>query len=197
MFVSPSMLGTRGGGSIAAAYAAMLAHGESGYISKAQRLLQCRDAIRAGIDAMPELRVLGDPHMSIISWTTSAAFASRINIFAVADVMEKQFNFRVECQQHPNCLHITLTPPHCKLVDQFLSALRQSVEYVKQHPELAKEGSAATYGLIAKIPSDAIVDQFLVSFMDKVLQPSKPAAIAPAPEAAAAAAAEAEAEEAK
>jgi hypothetical protein len=47
---------------------------------------------------------------------------------------------------------------------------------VRAHPELVKEGSAATYGLIAKIPSDAVVDQFLVSYLDKVLQPSKPPA---------------------
>lgn len=40
------------------------------------------------------------------------------------------------------------------------------------HPELIKEGSAATYGLIAQIPSDAIVDQFLVAYLDKVLQPT-------------------------
>lgn len=52
------------------------------------------------------------------------------------------------------------------------AALRSSVAYALAHPELVKEGSAATYGLIAQIPSDAIVDQFLVAYLDKVLQPT-------------------------
>ena len=166
------MLGTRPGGSIAAAYAALLANGEEGYLRKAAALMKCSKAMQAGINAIPEMRVLGEPHMSIIAWTTRPEFAKSINIFAVADVMEKKFRFKVECQQYPTCLHITLTPPHYELVDEFVQALRESISEVRAHPELIQEGSAATYGLIAKIPSNAVVDQFLVSYLGKVLQPS-------------------------
>lgn len=88
---------------------------------------------------------------------------------------EKQFNFKVECQQHPVCLHVTLTPPHIGLIDSLVQALVDSIAYVRAHPECVREGSAATYGLVAKIPSDAVVDQFLVAYMDKVLRPSSAA----------------------
>lgn len=60
----------------------------------------------------------------------------------------------------------------CVCVCVHSAGLRSSVDYVRSHPELCKSGNAATYGLISKIPSDTIVDQFLVSYLDKVLQPS-------------------------
>lgn len=122
MFVSPSMLGTRGGGSIAAAYAALLGNGESGYLSKASKLMSCSKAIQAGIDSIPELRVIGRPHMSIIAWTTRKEYDSTINIFAVGDILDKQYGFKVECQQRPKCLHITLTPPHYGVVEEFIQS---------------------------------------------------------------------------
>ena len=179
MFVSPSLLGTRPGGSIAAAWAALVGIGEKGYLSKARALMDCVSSFRKEIESIPELRILGSPHMSILSFTaTPAASKAGLNIFAVADVMDKQFGFKVECQQHPSCLHVTLTPPHASVVSEFGQALRASVREVLSHPELASEGNAATYGIIAKIPSADIADQFLVSFLDKVLKPT-PGAAAP------------------
>ena len=35
----------------------------------------------------------------------------------------------------------------------------------------ANEGSAATYGMVAKIPDDAIVDKFMVQLMDVLYVP--------------------------
>ena len=67
--------------------------------------------------------------------------------------------------------------------------MRSSVDHVMAHPELVKEGSAATYGLIAQIPSGAIADQFLVAYLDKVLKPTPSDASATTAAAVAAAAA--------
>jgi sphinganine-1-phosphate aldolase len=148
-----------------------LSSGQNGYLKRAKSLMECSLQFQAGLRTLPELRVLGSPHMSIVSWTTRAEFEQDINMFAVADVLEKQHQFKVECQQHPICLHVTLTPPHLDLVDSLVAAVRESIAYVRAHPECVREGSAATYGMVAKIPSDAVVDQFLVSYLDKVLQP--------------------------
>jgi len=173
MFVSPSLLGTRPGGSIACAYAALVGTGAAGYMERAKELMDTTIAFRRGIDNLPEMRVLGNPHMSIVSFTTREGLEKTINVFAVADRMKEKHDFKVECQQNPSCLHVTLTPPHRGIVVEFLSALRESLEYVRAHPEKVKEGNAATYGMVASIPSDAIVDQFLVAYLDKVLKPAQ------------------------
>src|SRR5690606_22012187 len=61
VFASPALLGTRSGGAYAAAWAAMQHFGEAGYRDLAARTLRAFDALREGIEAMPELRVLGAP----------------------------------------------------------------------------------------------------------------------------------------
>lgn len=87
MFVSPSMLGTRPGGAIAAAYAALVGNGQSGYLARAKVLMECSKQLQRALAAVPEVRVLGEPHMSIVAWTTKKEFEKEINLFAVADVM--------------------------------------------------------------------------------------------------------------
>jgi hypothetical protein len=84
--------------------------------------MACSKSLQAGIAAIPEFRILGHPSMSIIAWTTRAEYAKEVNVFAIADVMEKKFNFKVECQQNPLCLHVTLTPPHYGIIDEFLQS---------------------------------------------------------------------------
>jgi hypothetical protein len=51
---------------------------------------------------------------------------------------------------------------------QFVEDLKASVAEVKANPQLAKQGSAAMYGLVAKIPSDSIVETFLTTLFSKV-----------------------------
>lgn len=166
LFVSPSLLGTRPGGAIAGAWAAMVGLGEEGYLRLTSSILATKDAMLIGIRAIPGLAVLGAPEGSIISFT--ATDPASLNILAVADVMEKQHGWGIERQQNPPSIHMTLMPPHAKKHEQFLANLRSAVEHVRAHPELAKEGSAAMYGLVAKIPSNVIVEKFLLEFESQV-----------------------------
>lgn len=133
MFVSPSMLGTRPGGAIAAAWAALVGIGEAGYMAKAKALMATSLAFQSGIRSIPELRVLGSPTMSIVSWTARDEFKARLNVFAVADVLDKQHGFKVECQQNPTCLHVTLTPPHAAIVDEFVQGQTHTDEHTKKY----------------------------------------------------------------
>jgi hypothetical protein len=49
-----------------------------------------------------------------------------------------------------------------------LSSPPQSVEAVKKAPQASKDGAAAMYGMVAKIPDKSLVDDFLVNFMNEV-----------------------------
>ena len=58
--------------------------GEEGYLRLAKKTLDTSDAILDGIRAIPELRVLGDPAMSVFAFTSDA-----IDVYALGDAMER------------------------------------------------------------------------------------------------------------
>jgi hypothetical protein len=59
--------------------------------------------------------------------------------------------------QFPSGLHAMVTAQHLKVVDQYLADLEKAVEIVKANPELAEQGGAATYGMLAHVPLRGMV----------------------------------------
>lgn len=161
LFASPAMLGTRPGGAYAAAWATMQKLGQSGYRELARQAYEAFCRIRDGVAAMPELHVLGDPSGPLI------AYGSRdpaVAMYAVGDRMDAR-GWRVNRVQHPQGLHAMVTAQHLAVVDDYLADLKASVAEVKADPGLAARGSAATYGLMAELPSrDAVKQRVLDTF---------------------------------
>ncbi|NLH47639.1 MAG: aspartate aminotransferase family protein [Myxococcales bacterium] len=155
IFFSPALLGTRPGGSIAAAWAAMQAQGETGYLENARRIMASVKQMRDGIAAIPELEVLGKPHGAILAYRSKSP---DLNVFAVGDQLEKR-GWHIDRQQKPDSLHAMVTPHHGKVIDLYLKDLRESVAFVKAHPELAGQGGAAMYGLISHVPLRGMIRQ--------------------------------------
>jgi len=131
----------------------------------ARQVLTTTKKLVKGIRAIPGLQILGKGDMSIIAF---ASVDEKVHTLALADVMEDQYKWNIERQQQPDCLHITVMPAHSATADQFLADLREATKYTREHPELANKGSAAMYGMVAKIPDNAIVDQYLIEFMGEV-----------------------------
>ena len=167
IFISPALLGTRPGGAIAAAWAAMMAIGESGYLDNAKRILDITRKLIDGINAIPELYVLGNPQMSVF------AYASRqkdVNIYAVADQMEKK-GWHIDRLHRPEALHAIVMPAHENILGRYLDDLRESVDYVKKNPELATKGGAAMYGMISQIPLRGMVKSNVLKLMEDMYGP--------------------------
>lgn len=153
VFASPALLGTRPGGAYAAAWAAIQANGMEGYTKLAVRTMNAVNRMKEGIKSIPELQLIGNPPASLISYRS---VDSDVNIFAVGDVMQSK-GWHVDRLQRPDALHAMITAPHEKVVDEYINDLKNSVAYVKEHPELAEQGEAATYGMIAHIPLKGMV----------------------------------------
>ena len=137
VFASPGLLGTRPGGAYAAAWAAMQHFGTSGYCDLARKTTEAFDRMRAAIDAIPELYVMGEPSGPLL------AYGSRdpdVNIFAVGDQMDLK-GWNINRLQHPDGLHAMITAGHLAAVDEYLVDLKAAVATVKTHPELAQSGS--------------------------------------------------------
>jgi len=156
-YASPSLLGTRAGGSIAGAWAALNAMGEEGYLDQAAKTMEVCKELKKAIADIDGLQVVGNPAMTIVCFETTS---SELHPFAIADVMQKK-GWKVSRQQNPNSLHVTLMPCHFNVRKQLVEDLKHAVETVRKQPNLSHEGSAAMYGVLAKIPTDTKVADFL------------------------------------
>jgi len=146
IYASPTMIGTRPGGPIAAAWAALQSLGEDGYLALAKQSVDAADGLRAGIAKIPGLALLGHSHSTIVSYE-----AKQLNVYAIADRMETR-GWTMDRQHKPASIHLTVTANHLKIVDAYVADLRASVEEVRSNPALAKSGSAPMYGMAAKMP---------------------------------------------
>lgn len=161
IFASPALLGTRPGGSIAAAWAAMQAMGQEGYLHHARTIMETTTQLRQGIEAIPGLAIVGVPHMSVLAYRSTTP---DINIYAVGDQLEQK-GWHVDRQQRPECLHLMVTPRHADTAPPFLADLRNAVDQVRGRSDLASSGTAAMYGMIAHIPVRRLVKENVLKMM--------------------------------
>ena len=165
LYFSPTLAGSRPGALSAMCWAAMVATGEDGYLEATRRVLETGAAIRRGIEAIPELRVLGDPLWVI-------AFASdEVDVYRVLDQMTRR-GWSLNGLHKPAAVHICVTLRHTQpgVAERFLADLRASVDEVRSQPA-EKEGMAPVYGLAATIPFRGMVQDLLKKYIDLLYRP--------------------------
>jgi sphinganine-1-phosphate aldolase len=160
IYASPSMAGTRPGGPIAAAWAAMQAIGQDGYLEMTRQILDISGRLLDGIKDIDALRVLGDPKLSVFAFQ-----GVDVDTYAIGDALEAR-GWHVDRQIKPASLHFMVTPAHSGIVDRFLEDLRDSVDDVRAHPELATSGQAAMYGMMTTLPDDGTLDEIVLQTLD-------------------------------
>ena len=153
VFASPALLGTRPGGGYAAAWSVLQYFGKQGYCELADDTLRAVTGLREGIGSIPELEVMGNPIGPLFSFRS---IDPQLNIYAVGDQMDAR-GWQVNRNQFPEGLHAMVTAQHLQVVDQYIADLRESVETVRNNPALAREGGAATYGMMAHVPLRGMV----------------------------------------
>lgn len=153
IYASPTLLGSRAGGPIASAWASMKHMGVKGYLSIAKSLVEGRKKLEEKMKDIPELQIVGKPCMNIMAYTTRK---NKPDIFAVADQLEKR-GWMLDRQQSPGCIHLTVLPTNVSVIDQYISDIKASIDYVKTHPETSGSGNAAIYGMSARIPFRGMV----------------------------------------
>ena len=153
VFASSALLGTRPGGAYAAAWGVLQYFGKAGYRTLARDTLEAVKQLKAGVEKIPELEVMGNPIGPLFAYKS---ISPDLNIYAVGDQMDGM-GWQVNRNQFPSGLHAMVTAQHLKVVDQYLADLVTAVETVKANPELAGQGGAATYGMLAHVPLRGMV----------------------------------------
>jgi len=159
IYISPSMRGTRPGGPIAAAWASMKALGDDGYLELAKIVMTATKELIDGINQIPDLYIIGDPVMSVFSFTSDS-----VDIYNLGDLMDKK-GWHLDRIQFPNALHMMVNPHHASIVDTFLKDLKEAVKDIKEHPEASSDGDAAIYVMVASLPDRNKVKDYIVNFL--------------------------------
>lgn len=165
LYASPTAAGSRAGALSAACWAAMLTMGEEGYLSSTKRILETAAKIKAGIAAIPGMRVLGDPLFVV-------AFASEgYDIYRVLDGMSHR-GWSLNGLHRPACVHlcVTLRQAEPGVAERFLSDLRACADEVRASPP-QKGGLAPIYGLAGSLPFGGVVSDILQRYIDVLYDP--------------------------
>ena len=162
IYASPSMPGSRPGGLIAATWVALMSMGEEGYRQAAKEVMETAKQIERGVRAIPGLRVLGTPCMSVIAFASTEA---GVNVYAVNEAMHAK-HWSLNTLQHPPAVHLCVTYVHRGWGEKFVKDLEDSVKAVREEPEKWSKGSAAIYGMAAAIPDTSIVDDLARGYID-------------------------------
>lgn len=162
LYFSPTLAGSRPGGLSAAGWAALVSMGEEGYMDATARILAAGRFIRASIQRIPELTVLGDPLWVI-------AFGSyTLNIYNVMEQMSRR-GWSLNGLDRPPAVHLAVTLRHTQpgVAQRFIQDLQDAVDYVKAHPK-ESTGMAPVYGMASSMPLRGLVGDILTRYVDMI-----------------------------
>lgn len=155
--INPTILSTKTGGPLAGAWAVMNYLGEEGYINIIRAVQEATERMMAGVEAIPELKVMVKPDMCLFAFTSDT-----LDMFQLTDAMLAK-GFTVQSQFGkpgvPRNIHISVQYSAVKNVDAFLEALRRSVEEVKQLPPIDVDGMKAELGKLLAANAPALFEK--------------------------------------
>jgi sphinganine-1-phosphate aldolase len=134
LYGSPGIAGARPAAPIATAWAALTYLGERGYVDIMRALMATAAEVRAGMEAIDGLEVVGDPIGPVM-----AVMSDTIDLYAVGDVMDDK-GWNLNRNTDPRGLHVMLSPAHTPVAGELLADLREAVAH---HGE--SRGTAARY----------------------------------------------------
>ena len=141
VYASSGMLGTKSGGSIAAAWAVMHFLGDDGYLRLTHSARVATGKLAQHIDTHPHLALLAQPDALLLSFV--AQEPTRLNIYAVADEMWKR-GWYIDRQEPPQSLHCTVNAVHESVIDEMLADLDACIANVLDKGITGKVGAYGT-----------------------------------------------------
>jgi sphinganine-1-phosphate aldolase len=159
IYFSPTLLGSRAGYPIVAAWAAMLLMGYSGYKKAAKEILDAGDYIKKSVRRMNGLKIIGEPLWVI------AITSGEIDPYLVWEAMGKN-GWMLNGLSNPAGFHIALTHRHTLsgIKESFVVDLTKAVESVRTG-RVRTSSMAPIYGMASALPKES-VDVFLKSIVE-------------------------------
>lgn len=156
-YSTPGILdGSTSSARFAELYATMAYYGCSGYRTIANDIIALRQRLQERVATLGEsldVHVFGDPQWSVMGFQSH-----HLNPHAIAQVMNKQYGWKLDLLQNPDGFHLCLTHVHTLVPDfedQFIDDLKAAVITVSNYPSDHKyDGDVKAYGAIRTAPTD-------------------------------------------
>ena len=143
VYASSGMLGTKSGGSIAAAWAVMHFLGDDGYLRLTASARVATEKLAQHISHHSHLALLAQPDALLLSFIANDP--QRLNVYAVADEMWKR-GWYIDRQEPPQSLHCTVNAVHESVIDEMLADLDACVLSVL---DTGRSGDVGAYGTLS------------------------------------------------
>jgi glutamate/tyrosine decarboxylase-like PLP-dependent enzyme len=140
LYGSSGILGTKSGGPIAGAWAAMTYLGAEGYLHLTREARAATEALLAGLRTIPGLRVLAEPDATLLSFTCDDP---ALDAFAIGDALGKR-GWVLDQQRPPPSLHCTVNAVHGPVIPEFLATLRTVVDELRGRGATAAQRAYGT-----------------------------------------------------
>lgn len=157
IYGSPGVLGTRAGGSIAAAWAVMQYLGEEGYLKINREVMQTVEWLRKKIDSLPGICILGNPEGTVMSIGPDHSQGEGVDIYQLGDELAVR-GWHLDKQQNPASLHLTVNYAHTTSKEAFLADLKIALKRTQKwnwHKLSANVQIALARGLAGILPAEA------------------------------------------
>ncbi len=158
--LNTTLQSTRSGGPLAAAWAVVRHIGDEGYSRLAAAGREAAVELRAGIETLPGLRILGDPVSTLLAFTADED--AGFDLFTVADEMRSR-GWYVQPQfaheTSPPNLHLTVTAANRGGEPDFLADLAASVEAARKAGPVVVDPQVAAF-VEALDPATLTSEQF-------------------------------------
>jgi len=141
LYGSSGVLGTKGGGSIAGAWAVMRYLGDDGYLRLTAAARRACLELAAAIATIPQLQLRAEPDATLVAF--GATDEATLDVFAVAGALWRR-GWYVDRQGPPASLHCTVSVVHDGKISEFVSDLRSAVEEVGRAPSRGERGAYGT-----------------------------------------------------
>ncbi|CAK4080549.1 unnamed protein product [Aphanomyces euteiches] len=152
LYATPTFAGSRPGALSAACWASMIRMGRKGYLEKTRGIMETVAEIKAGIQSIDGLYLLGDTPAMVI------CFGSKeFNVLKVSDHLTKA-GWSLNALQHPTSVHLCVTCRQIGKGAELVKVLREAVAVVKKDPNGKLEGGSAMYGMASSMPAGPVED---------------------------------------
>ncbi|CAB4322684.1 MAG: aminotransferase class V-fold PLP-dependent enzyme [Actinobacteria bacterium] len=141
LYGSSGIMGTKGGGPMAAAWAVMHMLGDDGYLRLTREAKETCDRLAAILDSIPELTLRARPEVTLIAF--GATDPDAFNVFALADALWRK-GWYVDRQSPPDSLHCMVNAVHANHLEEFEIDLRACVAEVASAGSSGDQGSYGT-----------------------------------------------------
>jgi sphinganine-1-phosphate aldolase len=160
--INPTMLSTKTGGPLAAAWAVLNFLGDDGYMEIARRTKQATDEIVAELKEIEGLYILGDPDMSLIAFSSD-----EFSVFHLVDEMKKR-DWYVQPQLgfggSKENVHLTVDQASLPRVEQFLVDLKEAVEAARATDATSRQRELDAF--LAEIRDRGFKDEDFIRLLD-------------------------------